>query len=182
MPKDIEGLEERTGGSGGGGARPLTTGEIELARRAFGGRIRYERVRIRDGAGGNPAAIVAFRNGNWAITLRRTIRFGRGYSVDFSTGGNPGKELFLHEMTHVLQWAELGVVRFGLRYGRELASVRFDQRRLYHYEPGETPYSRATLEAEAQMVGNYGRALLDDDPERMALLARNLQGSRFYGL
>lgn len=181
MPKDIEGLEERTGAAGGG-ARPLTAGEIALARRAFGDRIRYEGVRIRDGAGGNPAAIVAFRNGNWAITLRRTIHFGRGYSADFSEGGNPGKELFLHEMTHVCQWAELGIMRFGLRYGRELASVRFDQPRLYHYEPGETPYSKATLEAEAQMVGNYGRALLDDDKQRMALLARNLQGSGYWGL
>jgi type VI secretion system secreted protein VgrG len=181
MPKDIEGLEERAR-EAGDGARPLTAGEIELAKRAFRDRIRYEKVKIRDGAGGNPAAIVAFRNGNWAITIRRTIYFGKGYSADFAAGGNPGKELFLHEMTHIWQWAELGVIRFGLRYGRELASMRFDQRALYHYLPGETRYSKATLEAQAQMVGNYGRAMLDERPERMEPLALNLKGSRFYDL
>ncbi len=44
--------------------RKLTVGEIALLEEAFGGRIDYERVRLRLGAGRNTAAIAAFRNGN----------------------------------------------------------------------------------------------------------------------
>jgi hypothetical protein len=40
-----------------------------------------------NGAAGNPIAKAAFRNGNGAITLRRTIYFGPAYyPPDFSPG------------------------------------------------------------------------------------------------
>lgn len=162
--------------------RGLKAGEIELLRGAFGGRLPYDGVRLRLGTGGNPAAIAAFRNGNTAITLRRSIYFRTHYSDDFSAGDVQAQSLFHHEMTHIWQYAKLGVVRFLARYARELAACRFSARAMYAYEEGETPFADARLEAQAQMVGDYRHASLDGDRARMARLERNLKGSGFFGL
>ena len=67
--------------------RRLKAGEIALLREAFGDRLAYDGVRLRLGHGGNPAAMAAFRNGNTAITLRRTLYFRIHYSDDFAAGG-----------------------------------------------------------------------------------------------
>jgi hypothetical protein len=53
--------------------RRLTKGEIALGREAFGDSVPLERVTFVDGSGNNPIAKAAFRNGNGAITLRRTF-------------------------------------------------------------------------------------------------------------
>ena len=162
--------------------RRLKAGEIELLKGAFGDRIDYEGVRLRLGAGGNPAAISAFRNGNTAITLRRSLYFRTHYSDDFSKADVRAQALFHHEMTHVWQYATLGVPRFLARYARDLAACRFSARAMYRYEEGETPFAEARLEAQAQMVGDYCQARLVGDAPRLARIARNLKGSGFYGL
>ena len=54
-------------------------------------------------------------------------------------------------MTYIWQFQRLGVLRFGLRYLRELAAHRFDRKALYAYDPGDA-FAEATLEAQAQMV------------------------------
>lgn len=162
--------------------RALTAGEIALLREGFGDRIDYERIRLRQGHGRNPTAIAAFRNGNTAITLRRNIYFRAHYSDDFSEAGVVAQSLLLHEMTHVWQYAKLGAPRFLARYARDLAACRFNARAMYLYEEGETPFARARLEAQAQMVGDYCHAWLVGDVPRLARLARNLKGSGFYGL
>jgi hypothetical protein len=149
---------------------------------AFGERLPYGRVRLRLGHGGNPAAMTAFRNGNTAITLRRSLYFRTHYSEDFSKGDVRAQALFHHEMTHVWQYAVLGVPRFLARYARDLAACRFSARAMYLYEEGETPIARARLEAQAQMVGDYCQAKLVGDSRRLDRLARNLKGSGFYGL
>lgn len=162
--------------------RGLKTGEIELLEKAFGDRIDYARVRLRSGAGGNPAAMAAFRNGNTAITLRRSIYFGSHYSDDFSKADARAQSLFHHEMTHIWQYAALGVPLFLARYARDLAACRFSARAMYRYEEGETPFAGARLEAQAQMVGDYCLARLVGDSARMARLEHNLEGSGFFGL
>jgi hypothetical protein len=162
--------------------RGLKPGEIALLREAFGDGIDYERVRLRLGAGGNPAALTAFRNGNTAITLRRSLYFRTHYSDDFSKANVHAQSLFHHEMTHVWQYAALGVPRFLARYARDLAACRFSPRAMYRYSEGETPFAEARLEAQAQMVGDYCYARLVGDVSRQARLARNLRGSGFYGL
>ncbi|HEU0098910.1 MAG TPA: DUF4157 domain-containing protein [Allosphingosinicella sp.] len=162
--------------------RALRTAEIELLKAAFGERLAYGRVRLRHGHGGNPAAVAAFRNGNTAITLRRSIYFRVHYSDDFSTAGVHAQALFHHEMTHVWQYAKLGVPRFLARYARDLADCRFSPAAMYRYEEGTTPFAGARLEAQAQMVGDYCLATLVGDVSRQARLARNLEGSGFWGL
>jgi hypothetical protein len=162
--------------------RGLTAGEIALLREAFGDRVDYRTVRLRLGSGRNAAAIAAFRNGNTAITLRRSIYFNAHYSDDFTGAGVFAQSLFHHEMTHVWQYKVLGVRRFLARYARDLAACRFRARAMYRYDEGETRFAEARLEAQAQMIGDYCLARLVGDESRQARLARNLKDSGFYGL
>ncbi|HEX8307650.1 MAG TPA: hypothetical protein VF645_04450 [Allosphingosinicella sp.] len=162
--------------------RPLTPGETGLLDEAFDGRIDVGKLRLVDGHDENPFPRAAFRNGNTAITLRKTVYFGAHYSADFARAEPHACGLFLHEMTHVWQYRRLGLARFFLRYGRELCSCRFDARAMYRYVPGETRFSQARLEAQAQMVGDYCEARLRGDEARARLIGRSLEGSGIYGL
>ena len=162
--------------------RRLTAGEVALLRDAFGGRLDYGRVRLRPGAGGNPVAAIAFAGGNSAITLRRRIYFRTCYSADFTQAGVAAQSLLHHEMTHVWQFAELGVARFLARYAGDFAACRFSPSAMYRYREGETPFAAARLEAQAQMVGDYCEARLCGDVARQARIAANLRGSGLYGL
>lgn len=84
-------------------------------------------------------------------------------------------------MTHVWQYAKLGVPRFLARYARDLAACRFNARAMYLYE-AVTRFAGARLEARAQMVGDYCQARLVGELTRQARLSRNLEGSGFFGL
>jgi hypothetical protein len=162
--------------------RPLTAGELGLVDDAFRGRIDPKMVRLVEGHDDNPVARAAFRNGNTAITLRKTIYFGVDYREDFAGADPHSRGLFLHEMTHVWQYARLGLARFCLGYARDLAACRFSARAMYLYAPGETRFERARLEAQAQMVGDYCEARLSGDEARSGQIAANLEGSGLYGL
>jgi hypothetical protein len=157
--------------------RPLTEGEVALCRGIFPDALPYEDVRLVDGPLVNDIAEAAFRNTNTAITLRRTIYFRVRYHGDFSQADTHGRHLFVHEMTHVWQWRKLGVLRFLLRYARDLIACRGDAAAMYRYED-DVPFAKSRLEAQAEMVGDYQRA----DDERRALIERKLAGSGFYGL
>ncbi len=162
--------------------RGLKASEIALLREAFGDRLAYEGVRLRLGHGGNPAAMAAFRNGNTAITLRRSLYFRTHYSDDFADAGVHAQALFHHEMTHVWQYAKLGVPRFLARYAGDLAACRFSPSAMYRYEEGATAFAGARLEAQAQMVGDYCEARLTGDEAKARLIATSLEGSGIYGL
>src|SRR5688572_31598684 len=108
--------------------RGLKPGEIALLKEAFGDRLAYGGIRLRLGHGGNPAAAAAFRNGNTAITLRRSIYFRTHYSDDFAQSDVASQSLFLHEMTHIWQYATLGVPGFLARYARDLIACGFNAR------------------------------------------------------
>ena len=160
--------------------RPLTDGELAMAAAAFGDRLDYGRVRLCQGTGGNPGAHLAFRKpGVDAITLIRTIFFRGGLVDDFSQGGDPS--LFMHEMTHIWQYQTLGVARFGLRYLNELEACNFHRHRLYDYECGRTAFADAKLEAQAQIVQDYGIALGAGRTQQAIDLRRNLAGSGLFG-
>jgi hypothetical protein len=175
-------LEAELRGMAGKGPRVITLGELALAKETFGANLPYAQLRLIDGANGNPAAMAAFKNGNTAITLRRSIYFGPHYRPDFSAAEPHARGLFLHEMTHVWQYARLGVVRFGVRYARDMVSCRFKASRMYDYQPGVTRFPSARLEAQAQMVGDYCEAKLAGNAERIRLIAASLKDSGIYGL
>jgi hypothetical protein len=135
-----------------GRERRLTKGEIELLREVFGSRISYEKVRVREGAGGNALAKIALRKpGNWAMTYLDTLHFNTGrFSEDFSVPGADGA-LLVHEATHVWQYSKLGLLPFALRYGWNFVACRFDQGAMYEYD-AKTDFRTAALEAQARMV------------------------------
>jgi hypothetical protein len=167
------------------GPRPLTAGEIALARRAFGDDLPCDKVRLRRGAGMNAAAAIAFMRGNPAITLVRTVYFKKPWHADFSAANASDKSDLLHELTHILQYERLGVLGFGLRYAAELAKHRFQAGRLYDYKKAGTKFPKATLEGQAEMVGDYAKALLGTGPNAAAEaagIAPWLEGSGLFDL
>jgi Domain of unknown function (DUF4157) len=178
-------MRKGPGGRGSGGVlgsmrRPLTDGEVALAQAAFGDGLDYGRVRLCQGTGGNPGAHMAFRKpGVDAITLIRTIFFRGGLVDDFTRGGDPS--LFMHEMTHIWQYQTMGVARFGLRYLGELEACNWDRNCLYHYECGHTVFAEAKLEAQAQIVQDYGIALGAGRMGQAQALRCNLAGSGLFG-
>lgn len=163
------------------GMRGLTASEEAEVRETYPGQVGWDRVRLCNGAGGNPIAAMAFKTGAWAITLRRTIYFGSHYTLDYSTADAEHRELFFHEMTHVWQYATLGIPRFGLRYAWNFLAVGFRRGKMYEYLSGDD-FRSASLEAQAQMVGHYARALADHDVNRQAALRPSLTGTGLYGL
>ena len=161
----------------------MTAGEIALGRAAFGDLVPLDRVTFVDGAAGNPIAKAAFRNGNGAITLRRTIYFGPAYYLpDFSVGKAAARGLFVHELTHVWQYETLGTAWFFARYARDYAACGCKAWRMYDYEQGKTPFRVARLEAQAEMAGNYAEATADGDTAKLALIIKNLAGSGLFAL
>jgi hypothetical protein len=81
-------------------ARPLTPGEIDLARGVFGDAIDYAPVRIVLGKW------AFFQPKNVVMSPRGRIHFhphGTAYRDDFSHAGLGEQGLFIHEMTHVWQ-------------------------------------------------------------------------------
>lgn len=156
--------------------RKLTQSEIALARKAFGDRIDYRKVRLREGPGNNVFAHIAFAKGNTAITIGSKIYFRKHYCPDFSAPGQNG-EIFLHEMTHVWQYQTLGVPAFAARYGAEFVQVKGRPNDMYLYKAA-TRFDEAMLEAQAQMVGDYHSA----KAAAKARIAENLKGSGLYGL
>jgi hypothetical protein len=122
-------------------ARPLTSGEIELARSVFGDAIDYDAVRLvrRKWWPFQPKGIVMAPTGHIHFHPK-----GPHWSEDFSQEQLPLQGLFIHEMTHVWQAQTRG--RFYLplmrhpfcRYGYKMIEGR--------------PFDRYGLEQQAEMV------------------------------
>jgi hypothetical protein len=165
-----------------GRQRKLTAGEIALASAAFGNKIVYKTVKLSDGPGLEPLAYVAFAKGNPAITVGQTIYFKQDYSPDFSAAPMKGKRSFIHEMTHVWQYAALGMPAFFARYGRDLAKAKGRSGDMYKYVRGTDPFGKAMLEAQAEMVSDYSVALWSANAAKLATLAKNMKASGLYGL
>jgi hypothetical protein len=121
--------------------RPLTPGEIALARSVFGDAIDYARVRIVRGRWWpfQPRAVAMAPDGS--------IYFppdGPLWSADFAGEALPLQGLFIHEMTHVWQVQKNGrwylpLMRHPLcRYRYRLAAAR--------------PFRRYGIEQQAEIV------------------------------
>jgi len=123
------------------GARPLTSGEIELARSVFGNAIDYDRVRLvrRKWWPFQPKGVVMAPTGNIHFHPQSPL-----WSDDFSEERLSLQGLFIHEMTHVWQTQTRG--RFYLilmrhpfcRYSYKLVEGR--------------PFGRYGLEQQAELV------------------------------
>jgi hypothetical protein len=76
--------------------RPLTAGEIQLAKTLFGNAVDYAVVRISD----QPAPL---QNPNSAMVVGNTIYTHNCYHDDYSKASAFSRALFVHEMTHIWQ-------------------------------------------------------------------------------
>ncbi len=123
------------------GARPLTSGEIDLARSVFGDAIDYSKVKL-------------VRRKWWPFQPRGTAMAPTGnihfhphgdlWSEDFSAELLHRQGLFIHEMTHVWQAQTRG--RFYLPLMRH-PFCRYS----YTLEDGR-PFGRYGLEQQAEIV------------------------------
>ena len=81
--------------------RPLTPGEIAMARCVFRDAINYARVRVVRGS----FLPFGLQDQNTAMTPRGKLHFmPPQYRDDFSRESNGGKLFFIHEMVHVWQY------------------------------------------------------------------------------
>ncbi|HEX7710186.1 MAG TPA: vgr related protein [Sphingomonadaceae bacterium] len=122
-----------------GGERPLTAGEIALARSVFDEAIDYGNVRIRR------RKWFPFQPRRVTMAPRGHIHFhprGDAYADDFSTASLAAQGLFIHEMTHV--WQHQRGIFLPLRR-HPLSRYR------YQLVPGR-PLSRYGIEQQAEIV------------------------------
>lgn len=125
-------------------SRPLTAGEIALARSVFGDAIAYDRVRIchRKWIFFQPRRVVMAPMGSLHFHPHGDL-----YCDDFAAASRSLKGLFLHEMTHVWQAQTRG--RWYLVLMRHpLCRYR------YTLKPG-WPLHRYGIEQQAEIVRHY---------------------------
>lgn len=123
--------------------RPLTTGEIVLARSVFNNSIDYGRVRLSKGKWW------PFHPRNAAMAPMGNIYFhpeGDVWSEDFSKEPLGPQGFFIHEMTHVWQAQTAG------RFYLPLMRHPFCRYR-YELTPGK-PFGRYGLEQQAEIVSH----------------------------
>ncbi|WP_347304445.1 vgr related protein [Croceibacterium sp. TMG7-5b_MA50] len=124
-----------------GGERPLTLGEIALARSVFGSAIDYAPVTIRR------RKFFPFQPRNVAMAPCGHIHFhpsASAYCDDFAAASLTRQGLFIHEMTHVWQTQRLG--RYYLPLRRH-PLCRYD----YSLKPG-WQLGRYGIEQQAEIV------------------------------
>jgi hypothetical protein len=124
-------------------SRPLTPGEIALARSVFGETIDYARVRL------HKCKWWPFHPRNAAMAPMGEIWFhpdGGVWSDDFSKEPLGRQGFFIHEMTHVWQSQKCG--RFYLPLMRH-PFCRYS----YELKPGK-PFRRYGLEQQAEIVSH----------------------------
>lgn len=158
--------------------RPLTAGEIELARTVFGDSLDYSVVLVHNHA---YPLLGGFQPGDTAVTPNGEMYFpAPSFLPDFSADSSSNARWFVHEMVHVWQYqrgypvSEQGMNRGSLRYDYDLDARCGDQCRLADYDieqQGEiiADYvAMTTLDRTASRDGRYSTA---DLPRYRTVLA-----------
>lgn len=141
------------------GARPLTPGEIALARSIFGDAIDYRRVSLvrRKWWPFQPPGIVMAPSGNIHFHPKSSL-----WAEDFSKENLSLQGLFIHEMTHVWQAQTRG------RWYLPLMRHPFCRYR-YSFVEGR-PFDRYGLEQQAEIIRH--RFLANQGLKSVALFPR----------
>ncbi len=125
-------------------ARPLTEGEIAMARQIFGDAIDYSTVRVHN-HGYLPFGL---QRKSVAMAPNGKIYFGAcHFCEDFSRESNHDKRWFMHEMVHVWQH-QLGYpvrLRGAIRIGLSYAYVLDPHKRLSDFN----------MEAQGDLLADY---------------------------
>lgn len=132
-------------------ARPLTAGEITMARVVFKDAINYEKVKIHNGE----FLWLGAQNDETALAPNGEIYFNTdAFKEDFSASDGGDRLWFMHEMTHVWQF-QLGypVLKRALRY------LGVDLPRKYNLDEDDL-LSEFNMEAQGNIIADYW-AILD---------------------
>jgi len=124
-----------------GGERPLTPGEAEMVRQAFGDAIALAPVRLRR------RRFFPFQPRATVMAPMGHIHFhpaGPHWRDDFAAASLPMQALFIHEMVHVWQAQQRG--RWWLPLMRH-PFCRYD----YTFVPGK-PFEQYGIEQQAELV------------------------------
>lgn len=137
--------------------RPMTDGEIAMARLLFRDAIDYTRVRIYGRGflwfGLQHPHVAISPNGNIYFTAARFLE-------DFSTSTRANKHWFIHEMVHVWQY-QLGypvMLRGAVRLFLQYEYVLAPNKRLSDYN----------MEAQGELLADYFALRYLDDRQAMA--------------
>lgn len=136
-------------------SRPLTSGEITMAKKVFREHINYSKVKIHDGN-----YLWVGQADGMAMTPDGDIYFSaQGHVNDFSSSTNSAatKAWFIHEMTHVWQYQSGVNVRVqGLwtlvtgGYGSHKKAYSY-----YKVENYRKKFTEFNIEQQASIVGDY---------------------------
>lgn len=132
-------------------ARPLTPGEVELAKRVFKDSIDYDKVKIHN------EKYVAFQPDESAMTPNGEI-YAVGtntYLKDYSDGRVYDRGFFIHEIAHVWQY-QLNILNPITAAIGQYVLNGFDYSRAYAYElkPGKDLLDYS-IEQQAQIIEDY---------------------------
>ncbi|MGR4051184.1 type IV secretion protein Rhs [Kosakonia cowanii] len=147
-----------------GFSRRLTLGEKKLASSVFGETISYDSVLIHC----DSSLPFGLQNEEYVMTPNGEIYYRKMlYRADFSNEPPPTKHVFIHEMTHVLQYQRGMWVRFkGLGSWAASYKYRLDKLRLADYP----------MEQQASIVADYFYLKTYGEIEFFKLAGRELIG------
>lgn len=130
-------------------SRPLTQGEIDLAKTVFGNAIDYTQVKVCDGTQG------FFQRVGMAMTVSNNLYMNDMYRDDYGQPDADYRHIFIHEMAHVWQYQNkvlnpvVSAVQLNLRH-------KFNYDKAYFFELDEkkdlTDYG---MEQQAAMIEEY---------------------------
>jgi len=137
-----------------GKSRPLTVGEIQMARPIFQSSIDYTRVRVHN----KEYLWFGIQDDDTAMTPNGEIYFNsKHFKSDFSMEDTVYKLWFMHEMVHVWQ--------YQLGYGVKMAGI--------------TTNYRASNVYKYDVKTDTGKKLEDFNFEKQGDIIRNYYGARF---
>ncbi|MGM0423163.1 MAG: hypothetical protein ACQEQL_08735 [Pseudomonadota bacterium] len=134
-----------------GEKRPLTAGEIQLARTIFGEKLDYDKITVVNRRFG----LLAHKNGG--RTFMNTLNAsGTANCADFSKEG-PGKQaFFLHEMTHIWQY-QSNCLDLTKKVIKDVAKHNFNYHStayMYHLDE-KMPFEKYGHEQQASIVEDF---------------------------
>jgi hypothetical protein len=138
-------------------ARPMTSGEVRMAKGMFGDAIDYSKVDIHDCKHGLPFGPLT---GN-----RAALTIGNGiyivpawYADDISKADAEARANLIHELTHVWQgqtWRSLAIVA-----GLDMVRHGFHRAALYEFDiHARTPFRKMGVEQQASLMEDACMAL-----------------------
>ncbi len=156
--------------------RPLTVGEIALARKVYKFSINFAEVKIHD------RKLVAFQPWYSGMTPTSKIFVNGLYREDYAVGRADSKSFLIHELAHVYQY-QLKILNPVLSAIAQSIKHRFDYNRAYYYRlEGDKDLMDYAMEQQAQILEDYFRVVFLKVEPRDDFLLNTETGARRDGL